>query len=89
MHITVKSEHIEKHIDCEDSITRSMEETSFLLLLLDFIAFEHVGIHINEINCLLELVLFCQNFEVQFYEFVVGHKVWFLHQLEQKQICNI
>lgn len=82
MHITVQSEHVEEDVDGEDRVARGVEETGFLLLLLNLVAFEELRLHVDEVERLFVLSLFRQHFKVQTNEFLVDLEIWLLHKLE-------
>ena len=89
VHIGVQSQHIEEDIDGEDRVAKGMEETGLLLLSLNLVSFKHGLLHVNEVEGLLVFALLCQDLQVKFDKLLIHGEVWLLHQLKEKQVCDI
>ena len=89
MYVTVKSEHVEKHVNGKDWVTTSMEKARLLFLLLNLVTLEKRRFHVDKIESLLVLSLLCQHFQVQIDKVLINVEVGLLHQFQKKQVCNI
>lgn len=89
MYVTVKSEHVEKHVNGKDWVTTSMEKACLLFLLLNLVTLEKRRFHVDEIESLLVLSLLCQHFQVQIDKVLINVEVGLFHQFQKKQVCNI
>lgn len=80
--VAIQAEHVEEDIDCEDGLSRGQVQTRLLLILLNLTAFEEARLHVDKIECFLELALLRQHFEVKPNELAVDFEIGLLHQLE-------
>ena len=87
--VTVKSEHVEQHIDGQDWVSTCMEKASLHLLFLDFVALEEAGFHVDKVQRFLVLALLSEHFKIETDEFAIYIEVWLLHQFQQEQIRDI
>lgn len=59
MNIAVKSEHIEENIHCQNFLAWKVEQVCWKDLLLCFVSFKELGLHINKVKRFFVFSLFC------------------------------
>lgn len=86
--MTVDTQHVEIHVDCKNVIAGEQVKPSFKLLSLQLIL-EKVTPLLNEIDCIFELLLLCQDFDMKKYKRFIKLETRLFHKLEHKKVSNI